>query len=62
MAPVFAYLDPGAGSLMLQAMVAGAGGLFVALRCCWHSLSVFGRQREAAHIEEQHASGAVSQC
>lgn len=27
--PMFAYLDPGAGSLLLQALVGGFAGLFV---------------------------------
>jgi hypothetical protein len=29
---VFAYLDPGAGSLLLQALVGGFAGLFVVVR------------------------------
>ena len=30
--PILAYLDPGAGSLLLQALVGGFAGLFVVAR------------------------------
>jgi hypothetical protein len=30
-----AYLDPGAGSLLLQALVGGSAGLFVFARYVW---------------------------
>jgi hypothetical protein len=32
MLPVFAYFDPGAGSIVLQALVGGSAGLWVAVR------------------------------
>jgi hypothetical protein len=34
-AVLLAYLDPGAGSLVLQALVGGGAGLFVFLRQLW---------------------------
>lgn len=34
---VFAYLDPGSGSLLLQALVGGSAGLIVFLRHVWNS-------------------------
>ena len=47
---VFAYFDPGAGSLLMQALVGGAAGLLVFGRYVWdtcvrHSTS---RRRENA--------------
>jgi hypothetical protein len=35
MLPVFAYFDPGAGSIVLQALVGGSAGLWVAVRYWW---------------------------
>lgn len=35
MTPIFAYLDPGSGSLILQAMVGGFSGLVVLGRYLW---------------------------
>lgn len=37
MEPVFAYLDPGSGSVILQALLGGVAGLAVALK-------LFGRR------------------
>jgi len=34
---LLAYLDPGAGSLLLQALVAGGAGVSVFLRSLWRS-------------------------
>ena len=36
MLPVFAYFDPGAGSIMLQTLVGGSAGLWVAVRYWWN--------------------------
>jgi len=36
--PIFAYLDPGAGSLLLQALVGGGAGLIVFGRYIWNAL------------------------
>lgn len=33
----FAYLDPGTGSMLLQAIVGGSAGLFVFVRHMWRS-------------------------
>lgn len=35
--PLVAYFDPGSGSLVLQAMVGGAAGLFVFAKYLWAS-------------------------
>lgn len=35
MDPIFAYFDPGAGSLLMQLLLGGVGGLIVAIRYLW---------------------------
>jgi hypothetical protein len=35
MSPIFAYLDPGSGSLILQALVGGFSGIVVLGRYLW---------------------------
>lgn len=44
--PIYAYIDPGSGSLMLQLLLGGAAGLFVILRLNWHRLLVFLKIRK----------------
>jgi hypothetical protein len=34
----FAYLDPGAGSMLLQAIVGGSAGLMVLVRHIWRTV------------------------
>jgi hypothetical protein len=36
---LLAYFDPGAGSLLLQALLGGVGGLIVAVRYFWIELT-----------------------
>jgi len=43
MTPLLAYFDPSAGSLLLQALVGGFGGLVVLGRYLW--LQLFGNKR-----------------
>lgn len=46
-APAQAYLDPGSGSLVLQALLVGSAGVLVGLKLLWRrlrSLAGFGRQ------------------
>jgi hypothetical protein len=43
-----AYLDPGAGSLLLQLLIGGAGGLIVILRLYWHKILLLLRVRKDA--------------
>jgi hypothetical protein len=49
MVPLLAYFDPGAGSIVLQALVGGAAGLWVALRYWWSvpGIKRRGRPRRA---------------
>jgi hypothetical protein len=39
----FAYLDPGAGSMLLQAIVGGSAGLMVLVRHLWRTVRVSGK-------------------
>ncbi|HEX7925941.1 MAG TPA: hypothetical protein VF678_00020 [bacterium] len=47
----FAYIDPGTGSMALQALLAIAAGVAVALRAYWHRVKAliarFRGQKEA---------------
>lgn len=40
-APAFAYLDPGAGSFMLQMLVAGIMGALFTIKLYWYRLKSF---------------------
>jgi hypothetical protein len=52
--PAEAYLDPGTGSIVLQAVVATAVAAAVALRLYWARLkALFGRKRTGAEEEKR---------
>ncbi len=52
--PAEAYLDPGTGSMVLQAVIAAIAATAVALRLYWTRLkALFGRKRAAAGEEKQ---------
>jgi hypothetical protein len=38
--PAWAYIDPGAGSLLLQLILGGIGGLIVAVKLFWRRIRV----------------------
>lgn len=45
--PAYAYLDPGTGSILLQALLAGFAGLGVVGKLFWHKLRIpFKRTRK----------------
>ena len=46
MRTVFAYLDPGSGSMMLQVIAGGLAAAAVTLKVYWHRLLVFLRIRK----------------
>jgi hypothetical protein len=39
--PAHAYLDPGAGSVLLQILLGGVAGLLVVIRLWWRNLLAF---------------------
>ena len=39
--PIFAYLDPGAGSMMLQVLLGGTAALLVIVRLTWRRILSF---------------------
>ncbi len=48
--PVFAYLDPGTGSMMLQVILGGIAAVGVALKLYWHKLRAavgLGKKKDA---------------
>jgi hypothetical protein len=46
MKPLFAYLDPGSGSMMLQVIAGGLAAAAVTLKVYWRRLLVFLRIRK----------------
>lgn len=36
--PVFGYMNPGTGSLVLQLLLMGAAGFFLFFKSFWHSI------------------------
>jgi hypothetical protein len=49
-----AYVDPSAGSLLLQLILGGVAGLMVALRLSWKRITgLFGRGRAPGAPEER---------
>ncbi|MFM8477695.1 MAG: hypothetical protein ACKOEO_18080 [Planctomycetaceae bacterium] len=56
--PIFAYLDPGAGSLLLQALVGGFAGLFVMGRHLFRMLRTLRTsqpQVDGSQVAAEHA-------
>jgi hypothetical protein len=52
--PNLAYLDPGAGSMMLQVLLGGSAALLVVLKLTWRRLAAFvgiRRPADATHHE-----------
>jgi hypothetical protein len=47
-----AYIDPSAGSVLLQLLLGGIAGLLVAVRLYWRRLTgLFGRRQDASAEE-----------
>ena len=44
--PAEAYLDPGAGSMVLQVLLGGAAATGVLVKLFWHSLTMPFRRRQ----------------
>lgn len=45
--PAYAYLDPGSGSVMLQALLAGTAGVAAVVRVYWQKLKSFFCKQES---------------
>ena len=54
MDPVLAYFDPGAGSLLIQMLLGGAGGLLVAMRYLWSEVASRRLRRNRALASSGH--------
>ena len=52
--PVFAYLDPGSGSLVLQMLVGGVAAAFFTIKTYWTKIAgFFTRKRDQADPEKK---------
>ena len=45
--PAYCYLDPGTGSIILQALIAVVAGAAMALRLYWHRLRIFFSRKKS---------------
>lgn len=54
-ADAHAYLDPGTGSMILQALVAGFLGLAVMIRTYWHKVRTFFKPDPPVEESEGHS-------
>jgi hypothetical protein len=50
-APLHAYLDPGAGSMLVQVLLGGAAALGVIIKLFWRNLTEPFRKRDSADKE-----------
>lgn len=52
-ADVFAYLDPGTGSMMLQVILGGIAAVGVAIKLYWHRiLAAFGMRKKVPQEQQ----------
>ena len=51
--PAHAYIDPSAGSVLLQLILGGIAGVLVALRLYWNRLTAFFRRRQASTTTDE---------
>ena len=51
--PVYAYLDPGTGSMLLQVVLGGIAAVGVALKLFWHKIRVAIGLGSKASVEEE---------
>ena len=49
-----AYLDPGSGSIILQALIAGLAAGAVFIKIYWHKLLVLLGIRKKAKVDDKH--------
>ena len=52
MKPIFAYLDPGSGSYLLQLLIASAVGALLALRIYWGRVKDFVKRLFGREVDE----------
>lgn len=52
--PAYAYLDPGTGSLILQAAIGTVAGALVALRIYWQKIKTFFTTKRTAESTKDH--------
>ena len=52
---VYAYLDPGTGSMLLQVILGGVAAVGVAIKLYWHKLRVFFGMGKKEEPEDESA-------
>jgi hypothetical protein len=57
MIDVFAYLDPGSGSVILQALVGGVAAVAVTAKLWWHRFTkIFRRNKDEAQTPTEESA------
>lgn len=51
-APLYAYIDPGAGSLLLQLIIGGVAGAFITLKLFWGRLRNRSKGKSESSVAE----------
>ena len=49
-----AYLDPGTGSIILQAIIGALAAIIVALKLYWHKFLVFLKIRKKINVDQNN--------
>ena len=52
--PAHAYLDPGTGSIILQALLGGAAGVMIAGRLYWSKIKGFFRPEAKSQVGDEN--------
>jgi hypothetical protein len=55
MSALFAYLDPGSGSLLLQVVLGGSAAFMVGVRLCWRYVCSYFRRAPQPEPSEPSA-------
>lgn len=53
--PVYAYIDPGTGSLMVQALIGLMASAIVALKLYWQKIKTIFLKKDIFSVDEENA-------
>lgn len=59
--PLYAYIDPGAGSLLLQLIIGGLTGAFITLKLFWGRFRGRSKGKAASAAEESEPPSSAAE-
>ena len=59
--PIIGYIDPGTGSIMLQAIIAGIIGVSITAKLYWHRIKVFLKIKQKHKVNDSADSESEKQ-